>query len=345
MGIISLQLGFYYDNLSVSPIFPVYLQLIGFSLPIISAPVFYFYIRSLSSGYSFKWRNIWAHLMPFLIFNGIAFFLHYTNHSYLFLKDGLPHFSSALNPWVTYFLTALLALIPGYYTVLSFLLLLRHQKRLPDNYSYTEKINLNWLKWMVISLLILFIGLFLFIKYGVSYGLVRYPDLFAVVGAILTIYVFFIGFCGLHQDAVFIDNMSLQEDINEEDAIVINYKNSGLDDEKADQIFARLKLHMDKEKPFLKEDLSLAMLAGELGITSNQLSQVINQKGRSNFFNFINGYRVAAVKDKFKDPALAAYSILGIAYDSGFRSKSSFNKIFKETTGQTPLQCRKAVNS
>jgi len=345
MGIISLQLGFYYDNLSVNPIFPGYLQLLGFSLPLISSPVLYFYIRSLSLGVGFKWKNILIHLLPFLIFNCIAFFLYYAKQNYLFLKDGFPHFSSALNPLVTYTLTALLALVPGCYVVLSFLLLLSHQKRLPDNYSYTEKINLNWLKWIVVSLLILFIGLFLFIKYGVSYGLVGYPNLFAVVGAILTVYVFFIGFCGLHQDAVFNSDRSLEGNLNEEDSITVNYKNSGLSDEKADQIFMRLKFYMDKEKPFLKEDLSLAMLARELEITANQLSQVVNQKSGSNFFNFINGYRVEAVKDKFKDPALAAYSILGIAYDSGFRSKSSFNKIFKETTGQTPLQYRKAVSA
>jgi AraC-like DNA-binding protein len=344
MGIISLQLGFYYDNLSAKPIFPAYLQLWGFSLPLISSPVLYCYIRSLSLGFSFKWKSISVYLLPFVIFNCITFFLHYSNGNYLFLNDGVPHFNGALNPWISYTLTALLALIPGCYTILSFLLLLRHQKTLPDNYSYTEKINLNWLKWIVISLLILFAGLFLFIRYGVSYGLVSYPDLFAVVGAILTIYVFFIGFCGLQQDAVFNSNISLQEDINEEGVIATNYKKSGLSDEKADQIFARLKLHMDREKPFLKEDLSLDILAGELGITSNQLSQVINQNGKSNFFNFINGYRVATVKDKFRDPAFIAYSILGIAYDSGFRSKSSFNKIFKEATGQTPLQCRKSVS-
>jgi len=344
MGIISIQLGFYYDNLSANPIFPGYLQLLSFSLPLISSPVLYFYIRSLSFGYGLKRLNILIHSLPFLIFNCITFFLHYTKADCLFLKDGLPHFSSTVNPGLRYALTALLAIIPGYYSVLSLFVLLRHQKRLPDNYSYTEKINLNWLKWIVVSLLILFAGLFLFIKYGVSYGLVGYPDLFAVVGAVLTIYVFFIGFCGLYQDAVFNNNISLQEDLNEEDLTAVNYKNSGLSDEKADQIFIRLKLYMDNEKPFLKEDLSLTMLAGELEITSNQLSQVINQKSRSNFFNFINGYRVEAVKDKFKNPAMAHYSILGIAYDSGFRSKSSFNKIFKETTGQTPLQYRKAVS-
>jgi len=343
MGIISLQLGFYYDNLSTNPIFPGYLQLLGFSLPLVNSPILYFYIRSLSLGAGFKWKNIWIHLLPFLIFNCITFFIHYTQAHDLYLKDGFPHFSSTLNSTISYFLTALLAIIPGYYTVLSLLVLLQHQKRLPDNYSYTEKINLNWLKWIVISLLVLFAGLFLFIRYGVTYRIVSYPDLFAVVGAILTIYVFFIGLCGLRQNAVFNNDIFVQAYLNEEDIVTSNYKNSGLSDEKTDQIFVRLKLHMDEKKPFLKEDLSLAALAAELEITANQLSQVINQKTSSNFFNFINSYRVATVKEKFKDPALAAYSILGIAYDSGFRSKSSFNKIFKETTGQTPLQYRKAV--
>jgi len=344
MGLISLQLWFYYDNLSASPIFPGYLQLLGFSLPLINSPVLYLYIRSLSLRAGFTWKGIWGHLLPFLFFNCLAFFLYYTKEHYLFFKDGFPHFSSALNPWVAYSITALLAIVPGCYVALSFRLLVSHQKRLANNYSYTEKINLNWLKWIIVSLLILFIGLFLLIKYGVSYKLVNYHNLFVVVGDIITVYVFFIGFCGLHQDAVFNSNLSLQdEDINEE-IITANYKNSGLSDEKADDIFKVLKLHMDKEKPFLKEDLSLAMLAGELGVTANQLSQVINQRSGSNFFNFINGYRVEAVKAKFKDPGMAHYSILGIAYDSGFRSKSSFNKIFKEITGVTPLQYRNTVD-
>lgn len=343
MGVISLLLGFYYDSLSANPILPDYLQSLGFSLPLISSPVLYFYIRSLAIGAGFKWKNMLIHFLPFLIFNCFAYFLYHTKPNYLFFKYGFPHFNNALNPVIAYSLTALLSLVPGCYVLLSFLLLLKHQTRLPDNYSYTEKINLNWLKWIVVSSLILFIVLFLFIKYGVSYGLAGYPNLFAVVGAILSIYVFFIGFCGLQQHTLPNSDILLQAYLNE-NIIAANYKNSGLDDEKADQIFMRLKLYMNKEKPFLKEDLSLPVLARELGVTANHLSQVINQKSGSNFFNFVNGYRVEAVIAKFKDPALAAFSILGIAYDSGFRSKSSFNKIFKETTGQTPLQYRKVIS-
>lgn len=341
MGIISLQLAFYYDNLSANPVFPAYLQLLSFALPLMNSPVFYFYIRSLSFGAGFKGRALLFHLLPFLIFNSLTFFLHHAKQDYLFLKDGFPHFGDG-SPLIKYFLTALLAIIPGFYAILSLMVLLKHQKRLPENYSYTEKINLNWLKWIVSSLLVLFIGLFLFIKYGVSYGLVDYPNLFVVVGDILTIYVFFIGFCGLQQEAIS-QSTSIQKNPDELETVTSNYKNSGLSDEKAEQIFTRLKHYMDDAQPFLKEDLSLVMLADGLGITSNQLSQVINQKSGSNFFNFVNGYRVEAVKAKFIDPAMAHYSVLGIAYDCGFRSKSSFNKIFKDVTGQTPLQYRKIV--
>lgn len=337
MGIISIQLLFYYDNLSVVSVFPGYLQLLSFSLPLLSSAVLYLYVCSLSFGYTFKWRSIFIHLVPYLVFIIIIFYAH----NDLYLKDSLPHFSNSIHPWVLYILTILLAVVPGGYAIAGFIVLIKHQKTLPNNYSYTEKINLNWLKWIVISLLVLFIGLFLFIKYGVKYGLITYPHLFEVVGVVLTAYVFFIGFCGLHQNAIV--NYPVQ-DVEGKDNALSNYKNSGMSDERTEELFILLKHYMDNEKPFLADDLSLAALAVQLQITPNQLSQVINQKADCNFFNFINAYRVQVVKDKFSDQSLAHYSILGIAYDSGFRSKSSFNKIFKEITGQTPLQYRKGIS-
>jgi len=343
MGIIALQQAFYYDNLAAHPIFPVYLQLLSFSLPLISAPVFYFYISSLSFGTTFKLRGILVHLLPFLVFSGVIFSLYFINPGNLVFKNAFPYFSSAVNLWVVYGLTALLAIVPAYYAVAGFMVLLRHQKMLADNYSYTEKINLDWLRWIVISMNLLFIGLFMLIKYGVRNGLADDSNLFAVVGAVITLYVFFIGFCGVRQNTI-PDAASAVTIATDKVISSPGYKNSGLSDQKIEQLFIQLTRHMDENKPFLQDDLSLRILAGQLDITTNQLSQVINQKAGSNFFNFINGYRVQAVKDKLKDPAVAHYSILGIAYDCGFRSKSSFNKIFKETTGQTPQQYQKSVS-
>lgn len=343
MGIVALQLLFYYDNLGAKPLLPVSLQLLGFALPLLSSPVLYIYIRSLSFAEVLNWKNSSFYVAPYLIFIVIGFCLYASKANALVLQNGYPHFDATLQPALVYFLTALLAVVPGYYALKGLFTLLKYQKSLPDNYAYTEKINLNWLKWIVLSLLGLFVGLFVLIKYGVAYHWVQNHNLFAFVGAVLSTYVFFMGFCGLRQSTV-LSAIPLHPLMEPKATTPTSYRNSGLTDKRSLELFEQLKLHMDVQKPFLQENLSLTLLAAQLNLTPNQLSQVINQQTQSNFFNFVNAYRVAAVKEKLKDPTLAHYSILGIAYECGFSSKSSFNKIFKEVTGQTPLQYQKSTH-
>lgn len=187
----------------------------------------------------------------------------------------------------------------------------------------------------------MFITLFPLITYGVNLGLVTYENLFAVVGSILTFYLFFIGFFGIRQTTGF-TNIPVETNFEKTTDSKPNYKNSGLNEEMVDDFFQKLTIHTEENKPYLDENLSLAMLAEQLGLTSNQLSQIINQKTSTNFFNFINSYRVEAVKERLKDPDFAHYSILAIGYDCGFQSKSSFNKIFKQMVGKTPLEFQKS---
>lgn len=75
-----------------------------------------------------------------------------------------------------------------------------------------------------------------------------------------------------------------------------------------------------------------------MNISTHHLSQAINQNLNTNFYKFVNAYRVEEVKKKLKNPEFEKYSILGIAFESGFNSKSTFNKIFKEETGMTPSE-------
>jgi AraC-like DNA-binding protein len=187
----------------------------------------------------------------------------------------------------------------------------------------------------------MFIILFPLITYGINLGLVTYQNLFAVVGSILTFYIFFIGFFGLHQTTVF-TNIPVETNLESIIDSKPSYKNSGLSNEMVDDFFEKLILHMKENKPYLDENLSLATLAQQMDLTTNQLSQIINQKTSSNFFNFINSFRVEAVKVRLKDPAFAHYSILAIGFDCGFQSKSSFNKIFKQMVGKTPLEFQKS---
>ncbi|EIE02191.1 helix-turn-helix domain-containing protein [Leptospira licerasiae] len=95
---------------------------------------------------------------------------------------------------------------------------------------------------------------------------------------------------------------------------------------------------MEVEKLYKDEDLSLASLADELGLSSHQLSELINQEMGKNFSAFVNEYRIreaCELLSKNKDS-----SILDIAYEVGFRSKTSFHRAFQKEVGVPPSEFR-----
>ena len=114
------------------------------------------------------------------------------------------------------------------------------------------------------------------------------------------------------------------------------YIKSGLQKNEVDVYYSSLIQLMDSEKLFLDSKLSIKTVAEKLEISVNHLSQVINQQSGKNFFKFINEYRVEEAKKLLLDQSNKKYTILAIAYDCGFNSKSSFNTIFKQYTGKTP---------
>ena len=120
------------------------------------------------------------------------------------------------------------------------------------------------------------------------------------------------------------------------------YAKSGLSDREVEQIEGKLKILLEAEKPFLDPELSLKKLAELVGTTSNHLSQVINTKSKKNFFDFINSYRIEELKRLVKNPANQKFTMLSLAFDAGFKSKSTFNASFKKLTGQTPSEFAKA---
>ena len=111
-----------------------------------------------------------------------------------------------------------------------------------------------------------------------------------------------------------------------------------LTDEVAAQYKAKLIAYMEEEFPFLNPQLSLRALAEQLEIHPNQLSWLLNSTIGKNFNEFINHYRIAWFKSLILDPANSHISIIGLAYESGFNSKSVFNTYFKKETGLTPKQ-------
>jgi AraC-like DNA-binding protein len=99
---------------------------------------------------------------------------------------------------------------------------------------------------------------------------------------------------------------------------------------------ARLLALMDEDQPWREPELTLAELAQRLRTNPGLLSKVINQGCGQNFNDFVNAYRVAEARRKLADPRFAHYSLVGVALESGFNSKSTFNRVFKKLTGQAP---------
>ncbi len=100
---------------------------------------------------------------------------------------------------------------------------------------------------------------------------------------------------------------------------------------KIEQLFKEQKLYLEPE-------LSLSDLATKLKTNTSMLSAAINQNFGKNFNDFVNEYRVEEVKRQLKDPANAHLSLLGVALECGFNSKSTFNRAFKKFTGQSPKE-------
>ena len=99
---------------------------------------------------------------------------------------------------------------------------------------------------------------------------------------------------------------------------------------------ATLSTLMEEEQVFLNPNLSLRDLAASIGIHPNKLSWLLNEALGHNFNEYINSYRLKAFQGKVLQPEFSHFSILGLAYECGFNSKSVFNDFFKKSTGQTP---------
>jgi len=122
------------------------------------------------------------------------------------------------------------------------------------------------------------------------------------------------------------------------------YKKSSLKEADVERYYIQLEEYIATKKPFLQANLSLRELAKMIDIHPNYLSELLNEKMGKNFSAYINHYRVEEFKAIAQKPKNAHISLLGLAYESGFNSKTAFNTFFKKETGMTPKQYLKQLS-
>ncbi len=286
-------------------------------------PLLWFYTLSLIKRDFLFRRRDWWHLLPF-VFASAYLGWHHLNGS------------EAPESGRSVILITKMAILP-FYGVAILKQLKKYEQKIGDYFSYTEKITLNWLKLLVWSLLVIWtiaaISQLLFSVGGVP--IPAYGGLLTNIA--LSIFVLVVGYFGIRQTTFFVPTRMVV-DSNGETATTEEKAPSTAVAMPEDPHFARLLRFMKEQQPHLNGELTLDQLATQAELPSHQLSQLINRCAGTNFFNFVNGYRVVAFQQKIHEKAHLHKTLLAVAEECGFNSKASFNRVFKKMTGQTPRQ-------
>jgi AraC-like DNA-binding protein len=233
---------------------------------------------------------------------------------------------------------AILVSVPAY-GLTAVVLLRKHRLRTLARHSETRGRDLSWLRWIVLALLAVWVVVIAavareYLAPGSAHGGRQHQMMSAV-----TLFIYVIGYFGFRQIAVG-DRDESVDPIPRPSPEPQNskYRRSGLRTEEIEALVVRLNRYLDEQKPYLKEGVTLRQVAAGLELSPNHLSQAINQGMNKNFYELINERRVKEFKLRVVDPKNRAYTLLAIALDSGFSSKSSFNRVFKQFTGISPKQ-------
>ncbi len=278
-------------------------------------PLCYLYLRSIVRGDRGFRRVDLAHFLPALV------------HLLLFLPAFIIGWESDYAFYLIRFIGS-----PWIFIIIQLAYYLYHTRRLAAEYrqlligtvSNVEGREVAWVERMswVLVVILVFVTI-------VSPGLVHGPGLRAYFHAsdmFFSLALFYIASRGLLQrrgptpEGLPSEHSLAEKDLGDLKATLLTY--------------------MKEQKPFLDPELTLAGLAQQVDMGRNQLSEVINSGVGDNFYHFVNQYRVDEVKRLIDDDTQRKYTILALAREAGFHSKSSFNQIFKKFTGLTPSEYR-----
>jgi len=220
---------------------------------------------------------------------------------------------------------------------------LNYERRIRDSFSDIEKISLDKAAQ---TLLLFLIGTLISIVIYVSEGFFSLNFVLTnnLIGLFLSLIIYLLAFSTWNKQSISEVSAIVDKEIGaipEETVIKPKVRTTYfLTDEQYLTYSQLLEEVLGKDKLFLDNELTLATLSDRMNLQPYLVSELINRFGGEPFFDFINRYRISEVKRRLTDPAYNSFSILGIAFDCGFNSKSSFNTAFKKFTGKTPSEFR-----
>lgn len=318
-------------------------------LPYTYGPLLLLYAKWMTSEKpQFDLRYLW-HFAPFIIF--LIASLVFIDERVMHGTDGFLVIDRFVSFRIVYGITFFISITA--YSIATFVVIHQHQRRLKELVSYSSgKITLQWLLGLSITFYTGYAIMFIFGGVDIMVGFLPFdPYEISFIG--LTILTFLFGVFGFHQPSIFEEVVRIEINENSVEPVIPSmeeddtrkYQRSGLKKKDVADYVNKIGKYMVIEKPYLNRELSIYDLSAQLKIPRHILSEVINEHMGMNFYNLVNEYRVNEVKERLQSEEFKYLTLLAIAYDSGFNSKSSFNTIFKEKSGQTPSEYLKSLGA
>lgn len=288
------------------------------SITFILAPLFYLYIKAFTSR---KNRIKLFHLLHLIPALGVIVI------SKIF---SLENNISIMNIYIP------LALhIQGvFYLIPMFTSLNDYRKKIKNYFSEISELRLSWMKLLLVFFILVFsISLILTLIDLFKISVPVY--LWSVTSLLALLFFYFTAYYTIHQPEIFSKIKEMENTLGDSAG---NNENYAPEDKK--ELLKRLTDHMESSKPYKDNNLTLSKLAEELSIPPHKLTSVLASSEKHNFYSFVNCYRVNDVKTLLGDHNLKNKTVLDLAFEAGFNSKSNFNEIFKKSEGLTPSQYR-----
>nr|WP_299342110.1 helix-turn-helix domain-containing protein [Allomuricauda sp.] len=314
-----------------------------FSVSLALAPLIYLYVKSITSSSNKFQKKEWLHFLPVFLFviYRITIYSYDANQIGFdevqngFLKLSLDE--PFVLPLVTVFGFAQMLL----YLAFTFQLFYNYRKKINEFFSNTYKLELNWIRNFLLIYSFLFLydmvqtvvaSFFLDLNYMQRWWLTLLTGL-AII---------YVGIKGYFTDTTKLKRLKFSFTPN---TISVPEVKQIQNKQISQESIETLRKFMKTEKPYLNPELNLVDLAKQVEMSRAQLSEVINSGFGKNFNDFINMYRIEAFQNMIKAEKHQQLSLLGIAFECGFNSKATFNRVFKKLMNSSPTEFLKTASS
>ncbi len=339
-----VHLFLYYMYVTTKYIDYPYLLGLEIPLPLVHGPFLFLYTSALTNQKSKKPTDV-VHFIPFALamLSLLPFFSSSSIHKIEVYKQEGTGYELLVN--IIFGVTIVSGIV---YTIGSLQKLAKHRSIIPTQFSFTEAINLRWLSYLILgSSIIWLLVIFTDDKYIFS-GLV--------------LYIGFIGYFGIKQVGIFTNNELQVQYKTPENTLTtvtnalqapgldgvqaekVKYEKSKISTADIEAIHQKLSELMQTERFYTNPELTLSDLAQKIEVHPNILSQVINSVEQKNFYDYINHMRIEEFKRLISLPENQKFTLLSLAFECGFNSKTSFNRNFKKATNLSPSEYLKQLN-